>query len=701
MSLNTRMTLLVAIFVVAIGGVIGSTLWVSQSQKVDGLVINLAGRQRMLTQKMTKATLGYVMELRVATAENDSAEFKETSEMANHKAEAIAASKLFANTLNSLTSGGGVSYEQENLSLPSCENQEIKSQLAVVEGMWGDFSKSINTIVNSRSQDSSEFQAALALVLSQNGKLLSEMNTAVGMFQAESDSRVSLLMGIQYVAGVLSVVVFAAIVLYIRRWITSPLKDALRVAQAVALGDLTQTCSVTTGDEVGQLSHALNEMCVNLKQIISRIIGGASEVAASATQLLDTSSQLTTGAQDTSDQSATVSAAAEEMAVSMKTMATSSEEMSQNVKTVASAVEEMTATAGEIAKSADQAASVADQAATLAKTSNDNIGQLGAAAEAIGKVIETIQDIAEQTNLLALNATIEAARAGEAGKGFAVVANEVKELAKQTAEATEDIRQRIEGIQQSTGSAVTSIEQVSEVIGKVNEVSRTIAAAVDEQSITTREIAQNITQTASAAETVSSNVAETVVVTQEITQSIARVDNTARQTTQSAQATEMSGRQLSTLAATLQVATGEFELGKDVRVDAANLKRITWDPRTMATTVDLVDEQHQTLFAKLNELLEATEQGTGKEKIGEMLEFLGDYTRKHFADEEKIMAEKKCPVEEQNKKLHKAFLEEYGRLMERYQKEGPTNEFLIDVQQRVCVWLAKHIKAIDTQLKNC
>ena len=84
----------------------------------------------------------------------------------------------------------------------------------------------------------------------------------------------------------------------------------------------------------------------------------------------------------------------------------------------------------------------------LAEVSNEKIGGLGqASADEIGKVIEVIQDIAEQTNLLALNATIEAARAGEAGKGFAVVATEVKELAKQTATATDDIRQRIEGIQ--------------------------------------------------------------------------------------------------------------------------------------------------------------------------------------------------------------------------------------------------------------
>jgi methyl-accepting chemotaxis protein len=82
---------------------------------------------------------------------------------------------------------------------------------------------------------------------------------------------------------------------------------------------------------------------------------------------------------------------------------------------------------------------------------------LGSSAKSIGNVVETITEISEQVNLLALNATIEAARAGEAGKGFAVVANEIKELAKQTAEATQDIRLKIETIQGSTEGTVTEI----------------------------------------------------------------------------------------------------------------------------------------------------------------------------------------------------------------------------------------------------
>jgi methyl-accepting chemotaxis protein len=203
---------------------------------------------------------------------------------------------------------------------------------------------------------------------------------------------------------------------------------------------------------------------------------------------------------------------------------------------------------------------VAGNAATMAQSSNETIGQLGNAADEIGKVIQVIQDIAEQTNLLALNATIEAARAGDAGKGFAVVATEVKALAKQTAEATEDIRGKIEGIQSSTSLAVKSIGSISEVIQQVNEISRTIASAVEEQSVTTREIAQNVAQTSSAAETVSVGVTQSAMASKEITQNIAGVDQAAKQTAQGAAQTQTAGVELSKLAEELQSLVGQFQV---------------------------------------------------------------------------------------------------------------------------------------------
>ncbi|MCF3631269.1 methyl-accepting chemotaxis protein, partial [Alphaproteobacteria bacterium LMO-S08] len=137
---------------------------------------------------------------------------------------------------------------------------------------------------------------------------------------------------------------------------------------------------------------------------------------------------------------------------------------------------------------------------------NTQIQGLAQAAEKIGEVVSLITDIAEQTNLLALNATIEAARAGDAGKGFAVVASEVKNLANQTAKATEEIGKQIGDIQSATQSSVDAIAGITKTISDINEISSSVAAAVEQQGVATQEIARNVEQAAAGTQEVSSNI---------------------------------------------------------------------------------------------------------------------------------------------------------------------------------------------------
>ncbi|HUB48909.1 MAG TPA: methyl-accepting chemotaxis protein [Acetobacteraceae bacterium] len=165
---------------------------------------------------------------------------------------------------------------------------------------------------------------------------------------------------------------------------------------------------------------------------------------------------------------------------------------SQDLVTVAAAVEELTSSVAEISRQVTSAADVARQAVQRADASRGTMQSLSEATARIGDVVHLISDIAAQTNLLALNATIEAARAGEAGKGFAVVAGEVKVLAAQTAKATAEIGSQIETVRSATSDAVSAMTEIGGIIGKMDEVSAAISAAVEQQNATTREIAGNV-----------------------------------------------------------------------------------------------------------------------------------------------------------------------------------------------------------------
>jgi methyl-accepting chemotaxis protein len=200
------------------------------------------------------------------------------------------------------------------------------------------------------------------------------------------------------------------------------------------------------------------------------------------------------------------------------------------------------------------------EAVHQSKGAGRQMTDLGNAAQAIGKVTETITEISEQTNLLALNATIEAARAGEAGKGFAVVANEIKELARQTAEATLDIRQQIEGIQNSTGTTVLSIEKIGQVISDINEIVATIATAVEEQSVSTREISDNIAQVSTGIQEVNENVAQSSQASQDITREIAEVKQASGEIAGSSSQVRLSADELSSVSEQLNALVGQFKI---------------------------------------------------------------------------------------------------------------------------------------------
>lgn len=316
--------------------------------------------------------------------------------------------------------------------------------------------------------------------------------------------------------------------------IRAPLAAAARRLEAVAAGDLTGRLDVETKDEVGQMAAALNEALRTMDSSIGAIAANAQSLSSAAGQLSSVSVQLGANAEETSAQAGVVSSAAGQVSV--------------NVQTVAAGTEEMSASIKEIAQNASVAAHSATAAVQSVDRANASMSRLSESSGEIGKVIKVITSIAEQTNLLALNATIEAARAGEAGKGFAVVANEVKELAKETARATEDIARKVMTIQDDTQGAVAVIAEIGEVIRRINDISGTIASAVEEQAATTAEMGRSVSQAAHGSGEIASNVGG--------------LATAAQSTSAGAQQTKSAATSLSAMAESLQKLVDQFTFSK-------------------------------------------------------------------------------------------------------------------------------------------
>src|SRR5579862_489902 len=342
-------------------------------------------------------------------------------------------------------------------------------------------------------------------------------------------------------------------ILALVRTISRSLQRLTRMIQDVAEGDgdVTKRLQIdaTFGkDELSEVGRLFNLFMDKLQELLRGVAGHTRKLSASSQQLLEASQQITSNSGQTAAQANSV--------------ANVTQQVSQNLQSLSTGAGEMTSTIQSIAINANEAAKVACTAVSAAQEANTSVAKLGHSSAEIGVVIKVITAIAQQTNLLALNATIEAARAGEAGKGFAVVANEVKELAKQTAKATEDISHKITAIQGDTKGAVRAIATVSGVINQINDISATIAAAVEEQSVTTNEMTRNAGEAANGARDISDN--------------IGGVAQAADGTLARAQESERAAQELASIAAELSGLMAQFRIERrDSRVRVAIPLRLT------------------------------------------------------------------------------------------------------------------------------
>ncbi|HHT41876.1 MAG TPA: hemerythrin family protein [Firmicutes bacterium] len=122
-----------------------------------------------------------------------------------------------------------------------------------------------------------------------------------------------------------------------------------------------------------------------------------------------------------------------------------------------------------------------------------------------------------------------------------------------------------------------------------------------------------------------------------------------------------------------------------------------WSP-SLSVGIELIDEQHKEWFDRAERLFEAGKKGQAKEYIGELLEFLDSYTRKHFADEEKYMAQMGYPGLEEQKKAHASFIAQLAELRQNYDSSGGSISVIINANKIVIDWLTKHISQMDRKI---
>jgi methyl-accepting chemotaxis protein len=369
------------------------------------------------------------------------------------------------------------------------------------------------------------------LVELQKGQLTADAARA----NAEFDRTRALLIGL----SILSLLLAGAAAVYISMSIGRGLNKIAGLARAVSLGDLDQSVTVGTNDEIKDLVDTVNTMTANLRasvQLAERISGG--DLTVQPTLLSDKDSlgkallamvdRLRGVVGDAIGASENVSAGSLQLSTAAEQVSQGATEQASAAEEASASMEEMAANIKQNADNAAQTEKIARQSAKDAEISGEAVDRAVSAMQTIAQKIVVVQEIARQTDLLALNAAVEAARAGEHGRGFAVVASEVRKLAERSQTAATEIGGLSTETYRAAESAGDMLKRLVPDIRKTAELISEISAACREQDIGSSQINEAIQQldkvtqqNASASEQMSATSEELSAQAEELQASIA------------------------------------------------------------------------------------------------------------------------------------------------------------------------------------
>ncbi len=328
--------------------------------------------------------------------------------------------------------------------------------------------------------------------------------------------------------------------------ITRGLSRAVTLANAVAVGDLSQTIMVTSNDEIKDLSVALTTMTGNLREIATQTRSATENLNSATAEIRASTQQQAAGVEEQL-------AAVQETSATLDEITQSGVQMARRAKEVASAAEIAVQASHAGLHAAEDTTKAMDAIRDQAESVAENIVMLSEKTQAIGEIIITVNDIAERSHLLALNAAIEAASAGEHGRSFAVVAAEIKNLADQAKDATSQVRTILSEIQRGINSSVMLTEEAVKRVAYGKEQTDTTQRTIHDMSDNIQISVQTFQQIVAATNQHQIGLEQTMQALQNIRQA-------SKQTTDSTRQLDGAAANLSALGQQLARAVSQYRL---------------------------------------------------------------------------------------------------------------------------------------------
>ncbi len=467
--------------------------------KTDGLYINLEGRQRMLTQKISKEIL------------------KAALGLGNPKEDAKAIQTtlfILESTLDALLNGGKVWLDLKGTKVkevPPIKAPTVRKALKEARDALDNFKNHVDILVGGLIA-TGKVNGELKYVLAKNMDLLKKMHHVVVTHQKEYEKKLSNIKLLQTILTILALILSIWGFSMVKNDVLEPLLNiTTTIVKSAENLDLTLVKNIKKQvlereDEIGKLAKAFNNFVIELKKIISHLYSASKTLSKDSAEVEELNVKVYRGIENVSENMEMVKRSLSDNVEAIKLIASSGAVVRDTAETTMNKTEE-----GRV--KGEESKKVIDEMLSVLNDTFDEMKNLEQKSKEIDKILKVVGEIANQTDLLALNAAIEAARAGDLGKGFAVVAEEVRKLAVRSAQSAEEIAKIVASIQASINQSVAMgeqtvekanngkqvIDQIIEFLNEINEDSKSlyekvaeIAAAVEELSSTNSEIENKV-----------------------------------------------------------------------------------------------------------------------------------------------------------------------------------------------------------------